>query len=37
VNLYFTLPVRHPGAGARNYFTGAASGIAWVILRPRAI
>jgi hypothetical protein len=31
VNLYVTLPSRHPGAGARNYFTGAASGLAWVI------
>ncbi len=29
--LYVTLPGRHPGAGARNYFTGAASGLAWVI------
>ncbi len=31
VNLYVTLPGRHPGAGARDYFTGAASGLAWVI------
>ncbi len=31
VNLYVTLPGRHPGAGARNYFTGAVSGLAWVI------
>ena len=31
VNLYVTLPGQHPGAGARDYFTGAASGLAWVI------
>jgi hypothetical protein len=31
VNLYVTLPVRHPGAGAPNYFTGAVSGLGWVI------
>lgn len=31
VNLYVTLPGRHPGAGASNYFTGVASGLAWVI------
>jgi len=31
VNLYVTLPGRHPGAGAANYFTGAVSGLAWVI------
>jgi hypothetical protein len=31
VNLYVTLPGRHPGAGAANYFGGAASGLAWVI------
>jgi hypothetical protein len=31
VNLYVTLPGRHPGAGASDYFTGAASGLAWVI------
>jgi hypothetical protein len=30
-NLYVTIPARHPGAGAHNYFTGAASGVAWVI------
>ena len=30
-NLYVTIPARHPGAGAGNYFTGAASGLAWVI------
>ncbi len=31
VNLYVALPGRHPGAGARNYFAGAASGLGWVI------
>jgi hypothetical protein len=31
VNLYVVLPGRHPGAGAHNYFTGAASGLAWVV------
>ena len=31
VNLYVTLPGRHPGAGASDYFTGAASGLGWVI------
>lgn len=31
VNLYVVLPARHPGAGAHNYFAGAASGVAWVI------
>ena len=31
VNLYAVLPARHPGAGARDYFTGAASALAWVI------
>ncbi len=30
-NLYVTIPARHPGAGARDYFAGAASGVAWVI------
>jgi hypothetical protein len=30
-NLYVTLPARHPGAGAADYFTGVASGVAWVI------
>ena len=30
-NLYVTLPGRHPGAGAGNYFAGLASGLAWVI------
>jgi len=31
VNLYVTLPGRHPGAGASNYFAGLASGLGWVI------
>jgi hypothetical protein len=31
VNLYVTLPARHPGAGASNYFAGLTSGLAWVI------
>ena len=31
VNLYVTIPGRHPGAGASNYFAGAASGLGWVI------
>ena len=35
-NLYVALPSRHPGAGARDYFTGAASGVAWVISDGRA-
>jgi hypothetical protein len=31
VNLFVVLPARHPGAGASNYFSGAASGLGWVI------
>jgi hypothetical protein len=31
VNVYVTLPGRHPGTGAASYFTGAADGLAWVI------
>jgi hypothetical protein len=31
VNLFVVVPVRHPGAGAGDYFSGAASGLAWVI------
>ena len=31
VNLYVSLPGRHPGVGASNYFAGVASGLAWVI------
>ena len=36
VNLYVTFPGRHPGAGAPDYFTGAASGLAWVIVHGSA-
>jgi hypothetical protein len=31
VNVYVILPARHPGAGASNYFSGSASGLAWVV------
>jgi len=31
VNLYVTLPSRHPGAGASDYFSGATAGLAWLI------
>jgi hypothetical protein len=31
VNLYVTLPDRHPGAGARDYFAGLVAGLAWVL------
>src|ERR1700693_4645485 len=31
VNLYVILPGRHPGAGASDFFTGAAAGLSWVI------
>jgi hypothetical protein len=31
VNLYVDLPDHHPGAGASNYFSGAAAGLAWLI------
>jgi hypothetical protein len=31
VNVYVVLPTRHPGAGANDYFSGAAAGLAWVI------
>ncbi len=31
VNVYIVLPARHPGANAANYFSGAASGLGWVI------
>jgi hypothetical protein len=31
VNVYIVLPTRHPGANAANYFSGAASGLDWVI------
>jgi hypothetical protein len=30
-NLFAMLPASHPGAGAPNYFSGAASGAGWVI------
>jgi hypothetical protein len=35
-NLYVIIPGRHPGAGAHDYFTGAASGLAWVITQGPA-
>ena len=31
VNVFITLPARHPGAGASNYFSGVGSGVAWAI------
>jgi hypothetical protein len=31
VNVYVVLPGRHPGAGAADYFSGAAAGLAWLI------
>jgi hypothetical protein len=31
VNVYVVLPDRHPGAGAGDYFSGAAAGLAWVV------
>jgi hypothetical protein len=31
VNIYVVLPKTHPGAAASNYFTGAASGLGWLI------
>jgi hypothetical protein len=31
VNVYVILPSRHPGAGAGDYFSGAAAGLAWVV------
>jgi hypothetical protein len=31
VNVYVILPGEHPGAGAGNYFSGAATGLAWLI------
>lgn len=30
-NLYVTIPDSHPGANAQNYFSGAASSVAWAI------
>ena len=35
-NLYVSIPGRHPGAGAHDYFTRAASGLAWVITQGPA-
>jgi hypothetical protein len=31
VNVFVVIPARHPGAKASDYFTGAASGLGWVI------
>jgi hypothetical protein len=31
VNVYVVLPGSHPGAGAGDYFAGAAAGLAWVV------
>lgn len=31
VNVYVVVPGRHPGAGASDYFPGAAAGLAWLI------
>jgi hypothetical protein len=31
VNIYVAFPASHPGASARNYFAGVASGLAWLI------
>lgn len=31
VNVFVVLPGRHPGANADNYFSGAASGLGWVV------
>jgi hypothetical protein len=31
VNVYVVLPGSHPGAGAGDYFSGAATGLAWVV------
>lgn len=30
-NLFVTIPARHPGANASNYFSGSASSLGWVI------
>ena len=35
VNLYATIPPRHPGAGAGDYFGGSVDGAAWAIGPPR--
>jgi hypothetical protein len=31
VNVYVTLPSRHPGAGAAKYLSGSATSLAWLI------
>ena len=31
VNLFVTIPAHHPGAGAANFFSGAADSLGWVI------
>jgi hypothetical protein len=31
VNLYVVVPARHPGAGASDFFSGAAAGLGWLI------
>ena len=31
VNVYIVLPGKHPGAGAGDYFSGAADGLDWLI------
>jgi type II secretory pathway component PulF len=31
VNLFVVIPGHHPGARAANYFTGAVSGLTWII------
>jgi hypothetical protein len=31
VNVFIVLPGRHPGEGAGNYFSGAVSGLGWVV------
>jgi hypothetical protein len=31
VNVFVVLPGRHPGANADSYFSGAASGLGWVV------
>lgn len=36
VNLYVDLPARHPGAGASDYFSGAADGLAWLVSKGPA-
>jgi hypothetical protein len=31
VNVFIVLPARHPGAGASDYFSGAADGLGWLV------